>query len=269
MTYSITKTDGTIIKELEENVIEFDVVSNIGLIGKLSPNYGETQSNNFVHLAENFANNVEPDKPLTGMVYFNTDDQSLYICTDSSQKNWDKLLSIKYDMSDNPKNGDMYYNQELKQLFIFDESIEPLGEWVLIGPDNYTNKKKYNTVLETGKELSETYYEIPFESNTSNLVTIKIVANEKISNESVNYGVKEPECSAWIYKLLVNSYATTVGNLVKIVGSPTYELIGKSNNDFNIKLSIKDNRLNIGVNGTVSDNLSKVLWEMDIEVIKV
>lgn len=268
MTYSITKTDGTIIKELDENVIEFDVVSNIGLIGKLSPNYGETQSNNFIHLAENFAGINKPEKPLDGMTYFNTDDKSLYICTDANQKKWVKLLSIKYETSDNPQNGDMYYDQDLKQLFIFDDSIEPLGDWVLIGPDNYTNKKKYNTVLETSNNLSETSYEIPFESNTSNLVTIKIVGSEKISEDSVNYGIKEPECSAWIYKLLVNSYITTNGDIVKIIGSPTYELIGKTDNDFNIKLAIKENRLNITVSGQVSDKLSKILWEIDAEVLK-
>ena len=63
MTYNITKTNGTIVKELGENIIDFDTISYIGLIGKLSPNYGETQSNNFIHLAENFANATAPENP--------------------------------------------------------------------------------------------------------------------------------------------------------------------------------------------------------------
>lgn len=271
MTYNITKTNGTRIKELGENIIDFDVVSSIGLIGKLSPNYGETQSNNFIHLAENFANASAPTNPLVGMIYFNTLDKSLYMCTDEIQKSWTKLVSMKFEQSKNPQIGDMYYDKELKQLFVYDDSIEPTGEWVLIGPDNFLNKKKYSKKLITSSNMSESNYEISFDKNTSNLVTIKIVANEKISEKSNNYGHKEPESSAWIYKMLVNSYLTVNGDSVKIVGSPSYELIGQTDNatTWLVNCQIKDNRLLITTNGAVADKLSSINWEIDIEVLKV
>ena len=137
MTYNITKTNGTIVKELGENIIDFDTRSSIGLIGKLSPNYGETQSNNFIHLAENFANATAPENPLVGMIYFNTIDKSLYMCTDEIQKSWTKLVSMKFEQPKNPKTGDMYYDKEHKQLYVYDDTIKTAGKWVLIGPDNY------------------------------------------------------------------------------------------------------------------------------------
>lgn len=271
MAYNITKTNGVKLKELEENVIDFDTLSKIGLIGKLSPNYGETQSNNFVHLAENFANNTAPETPLLGMVYFNTNDKSLYMCTDEVQKKWTKLASIKFEPTKDPQNGDMYYDVDQHQLFVYDGTIKPYGEWVLIGPDNYTNKRKYSTVLTTSSNMYESNYEVNFDSKTSNLITVKIVASEKISEKSTSYGRKVPECSAWIYKMLVNSYVTTDGDVVKIVGSPTYEIIGQTNGatKWSINPTIVDNRLLISVVGKVDDVLSSINWEIDVEVLKV
>lgn len=271
MTYNITKTNGTIVKELGENIIDFDTISSIGLIGKLSPNYGETQSNNFIHLAENFANATAPENPLIGMVYFNTVDKSLYMCTDEIQKSWTKLVSMKFEQPKNPKTGDMYYDKEHKQLYVYDDTIKPIGQWVLIGPDNYLNKKKYSTVLTTSSNMSESNYEISFEKNTSNLVIIKIVANEKISEKSNNYGRKEPETSAWIYKMLINSYLTLDGDAVKLVGAPSYELVGQSDDakKWIVNPQIKDNRLLITTNGLTNDKLSSIKWEIDVEILKV
>lgn len=271
MVYNITKTNGIKLKELEENVIDFSTVSNIGLIGKLSPNYGETQSNNFIHLAENFASNEAPELPLLGMVYFNTNDKTLYMCTDEIQKIWTKLVAMKFEPTKDPQTGDMYYNENQHQLFVYDDTIKPYGEWVLIGPDNYTNKKKYATVLKTSNNMYESNYELSFDANTSNLITVKIVANEKISEKSNNYGKKLPECSAWIYKMLVNSYLTLDGEDVKMIGSPSYEIIGQTDKaiDWKITPSINDNRLLLTVFGKADDVLSTIDWEIDVEVLKV
>jgi hypothetical protein len=269
--YNITKTDGTIIKEIGENIIDFDTISNIGLIGKLSPNYGETQSNNFVHLVENFAGTTTPENPLSGMIFFNKTDNSLYVCTDATQKTWTKMASLNFEKPKSPQRGDMFYDQDDKQLFIFDDSIDPFGDWVLIGPDNYMHKQKVSSVIETSKSMGEGSYTIDLDSEKVGLITLKIVASEKISTKSVYYTKKVPACSAWIYKLLVNNYVSATGDYAIMVGSPTYELIGQTDDakDWTVNVEVKDNQLVITVNATISDKNTSIQWEVDGEILKV
>jgi hypothetical protein len=119
--------------------------------------------------------------------------------------------------------------------------------------------------------MSESIYELDMPSSASSLVTIKIVASEKISTRSVNYTKKAPNCSAWVYKTLVNSYPTTEGDVVKMVGTPTYDLIGQTDDakKWYVDVAVKENRLNITVNGAVTDKNTSLQWEIDIETLKV
>ena len=83
MTYTIRHADNSKLIELESEIIDTETVSGIGLIGYLTPNYGETQSNNFVHLVENFANYTFPENPLKGQLFYklsSNTDGSLYLC---------------------------------------------------------------------------------------------------------------------------------------------------------------------------------------------
>ena len=54
MAYTINKTDGTVLVQLEDGVL--DTTTNLDLIGKSYSGYGEVQNENFVKLLENFAN---------------------------------------------------------------------------------------------------------------------------------------------------------------------------------------------------------------------
>lgn len=282
MAYNIKKTDGTPLfgeSGLAENVVD-TTKTPLALIGKLTPDYGNYQSENFVHITENFANDTFPENPLKGQFAYNTQDACMYICVDDTLKSWVKMMSIKFEKSINPQSGDMYYDTDEKKLYIYDTTIGKYGEYVLIGPENYNNKRHESKVIKSDKSLSGTYCDIAIDENTSNLITIRIVAQEKM-NAQINpeYGVRKPESAAWIYKMLVNSYTNENANqVIEIVGNPNYELIGRTSGEalnWTVNPQIYNNYLRIRVNGVgttspvITSEMDSVEWEIDVEIIKV
>lgn len=282
MSYNIKKTNGEPLfgeTGLPENQIDINKTP-LALIGKLTPDYGNYQSENFVHLAENFANDVFPVNPLKGLLAYNTKDNCLYVCTDEVLKKWTKLLSIRFEQQLNPQIGDMYYNVEDKKLYVYDDTVGEYGDYVLIGPSNFKNKKTDAVVLESDRDIQSAFYSIDIETGTANLVTLKVVACEKMDAVlHPEYGIRTPECASWVYKMLIQSYVLESGaTKTVIVGEPNYELIGRTNGqalNWKVTPEIFDNRLQIGVEGVGTTNplitpeMGRVDWEIDIEIVKV
>ena len=71
--------------------------------------------------------------------------------------------------------------------------------------------------------------------------------------------------------MLINSYLTVDGDVTKLVGAPSYELVGQSDNakTWVVNPRIKDNRLLITTNGLTNDKLSSIAWEIAVEILKV
>lgn len=282
MSYNIKKTNGEPLfgeAGLPENEVN-TTKTPVALIGKLTPDYGNYQSENFVHITENFANDVFPENPLKGQLAYNTSDDCIYVCVDDILKTWAKMLSIRFEQHSKPQTGDMYYNIDDKKLYIYDETVGEYGDYVLIGPTNFKNKKTDSTVLESDRDIKSSFYNIEIEPGTTNLVTLKIVAREKMdSATNPEYGIRVPECSAWVYKMLVHSYMLDTGaSKTVMVDDPNFELIGRTNGqalNWTVEPSIFDNMLQIKVEGVGTKNplitpeMDRVDWEIDIEIVKV
>lgn len=282
MSYNIKKTNGEPLfgeMGLPENQVDINKTP-LALVGKLTPDYGNYQSENFVHLLENFACDVFPSNPLRGQLAYNTSNNCLYVCVDDKLGEWTKILSIRFEQQSNPQPGDMYYDIESKKLYVYDETVGEYGDWVLIGPSNFKNKKTDATVLETDRDIKTASYSINFDAETSNLVTLKVVACEKMDKDlHPNYGARNPECASWIFKMLVQTYKLSSGAMeTVIVGEPNYELIGRTSGEalnWQVKPVIYENMLQINVSGVGDDNqlitpdMDRVDWEIDIEIVKV
>lgn len=291
MSYNIVRTDGSKLVELASEMIDSDTVSNIGLIGKLSPNYGETQSNNFVHLAENFASDIFPQAPLKGMLCYRTDRKGLYVCINDNvdetnlEESWVKLPSVKFESVEPPassaQKGDMWFDENTKRLYVFDSDLK---KWICVGPEDFYNSISKTEIGSTGDGSVYTYtfdFDKAKELNdTSYLVTINVIGKEIIPVTSSLYGIKETETVAWTVRMLINSYTKTINDenavVRTIVGEPNYETIGRTlgvAQDWTIDTKIDDVNHNLQVvlkgSPTNSKDDLKVQWAVDIKMVKV
>lgn len=79
MAYTIVKSDGQVLTTIADGQINTTSTS-LGLPGRNYAGYGQTLDTNFVHMLENFASTTPPANPLRGQLWYNTNNQTLYVC---------------------------------------------------------------------------------------------------------------------------------------------------------------------------------------------
>jgi len=95
MSYTILLTNGTVLTTIPDGTINTTSTS-LGLPGRNYAGYGQPIDENFVWLTENFANTAPPANPLAGQLWYNTNNQTLYVCPiqgTTSASNWLALTS--------------------------------------------------------------------------------------------------------------------------------------------------------------------------------
>lgn len=78
MTYSINKTDGSLLTEILDSSIDTKA-TDIILIGKNVTGYGEFINENFVKLLENFASTSEPSNAIMGQLWYDTAEERIKV----------------------------------------------------------------------------------------------------------------------------------------------------------------------------------------------
>ncbi len=84
MAYTIVKSDGTVLTTIADGQINTTSTS-IGLPGRNYAGYGQTLDENMVHMLENFASTEPPANPLRGQLWYNTNNQTLYVCPEDGE----------------------------------------------------------------------------------------------------------------------------------------------------------------------------------------
>lgn len=79
MAYTIIKSDGTVLTTIADGTLNTTSTS-IKLPGRNFAGYGTYFDTNFVWMVENFAALTPPANPLRGQLWFNTNDNNLYVC---------------------------------------------------------------------------------------------------------------------------------------------------------------------------------------------
>ncbi len=95
MAYTIIKSDGTILTTIADGTINTTSTS-LGLPSRNFSGYGKTLDTNFVHQLENFADSSPPPNPLRGQLWYNTNNQTMYVCPsdgETNASNWIALTS--------------------------------------------------------------------------------------------------------------------------------------------------------------------------------
>lgn len=274
MTYNITRTNGFNLVDLDENVIDTTTISGIGLIGKLTPNYGETQSNNFVHLVENFSNDEFPENPITGQLCYRSDVKSLYLCVnEQSIDKWRKiLLIIEQNTQPTATDGILWFNTDTNVLSFYNSVT---NKWVSINPNNEVNNDVINKNI-TSEKLSSGTHKFSIDFSTFDAyrdccyaVDISVLIREIIDDSTVDYMTEFPDCYFEKDTLLINSKTTYLNSIptkeIKIVNQPMRNIIGyqMDNMDLDISFTTYGSVLDIVIESTLNRNLSKILCNIN------
>jgi microcystin-dependent protein len=145
MPYQILKTDGTILIELADGITD-SISSSISLIGKNVVGFGQTQNSDFIHMLENFAYGIPPISPLTGQLWFDTENNSLNVYNGE----WQTLGIITYAATPPGISiqGNLWFDTTTNQL-----NVNTGTGFITIGPEGVTG---FNTTKFVSTNLTDT-----------------------------------------------------------------------------------------------------------------
>ena len=142
MSYTINRYNKTQVAIVADGTI--DSTLDIKLIGKNYAGYGEVQNENFVNLLENFAGGAEPPRPISGQVWFDTDNNKLKFY-DGNKFRSAGGAEIASTQPTGQAIGDFWYDTVNNQLWALNSS----NGYTLIGPQGVAGSQ--TTELRTRK----------------------------------------------------------------------------------------------------------------------
>lgn len=124
MPYTINKTNGTILTDVLDNSVD-KLTTDLALVGKSTPNYGEFFNENFVKLLENFASSDQPRAPLKGQLWYDTGVERLKIYNGLLWKDFNRPVVSATRPVLTP--GEFWINPETRQLYFNDGTDNTLA----------------------------------------------------------------------------------------------------------------------------------------------
>lgn len=155
MAYNINKSDENkspiTVPDMPPGINTVD--TSLSLVGRNYPNYGQAISENFLHLLENFASQLQPTNPIEGQLWYDTSDPSEKKLKVFDGATWYPTNGVHKSATPpvNIKLGDIWVDTEAQLLKIYNGV-----DWTLIGPS-------YSSSLRTGA------YPAQIEDRTGNM----------------------------------------------------------------------------------------------------
>jgi hypothetical protein len=144
MAYTLRLTNGKILLNLPDQ--QFDNVStSLTLIGKNVNAYGTDINQNYIHILENFANNVSPREPLTGQLWYDTNSQQVKVYTARKEFKPVGAPIISPTKPITLSQGDLWFDSSSNQLKFQKDATNI----VVIGPDFDASQGKSGWVTES------------------------------------------------------------------------------------------------------------------------
>jgi len=131
MSYRINKTDGSLLVELVDGIID-TATTDLSLVGKNYKGYGEAFYENFVALLENFAATSAPANPLKGQLWYDTSDNRLKLYNGTTFRIAGGPI-VAPDRPANPVEGDLWIDNNNRKFHMYDGTA-----WTEVGP-SYTS----------------------------------------------------------------------------------------------------------------------------------
>lgn len=126
MTYRINKTDGTILTDLVDGVVDNTTV-DLTLIGRNYPGFGEALNENFVKLLENFSSTSAPENAIQGQLWYDASENRLKVYDGETFVSANG--TIVGDVASNVDTGDLFVDTSVDQLKFYNGT-----EFITVGP---------------------------------------------------------------------------------------------------------------------------------------
>lgn len=166
MAYTVNKTDTSSTPNsytVQDSVL--NTQTDLSLVGKGYAGYGEVIAENFLHLLENFADQTEPSKPITGQLWYDKTDERLKVYTGST---FSPTGGARYqaDAPSGQVQGDLWIDSDTGQLYFYNGSSN-----VLVGPPSSTGTTNGLT-FETIQDSTDANQNITNVYNDGNRIAI-------------------------------------------------------------------------------------------------
>jgi len=129
MSYKLNRTDGSLLVELQDGVID-TTSSDITLVGRNYKGFGEYLNENYISLLENFASTSAPSNPISGQLWYDLSDQRLKIYNGTTFRTAGGPIVSSTQPS--MIAGDLWINNDENKLYFYDGT-----DLVAVGP-SYT-----------------------------------------------------------------------------------------------------------------------------------
>jgi hypothetical protein len=146
MTYTIRKTDGSVLTTLADGLKD-SASSSLTFIGRNLSNFGEYQNNNFLHILENFAFGSAPASPIRGQLWYDINDRRIKVY---SGGDW-LPIAINHYSSEKPTVGQLgylWYDTVYQQLY-----VHTGADYALVGPERAKGFNETRLITTTTNDL--------------------------------------------------------------------------------------------------------------------
>ena len=169
MSYTINKTDGSVLLTLQDGTVNDEI--GLWLIGRNATNFGDYQNENFVRLLENFADNIPPSQssafnPLEGTIWYDTTTEKIKVFDGT---NWNPV-SERFVANTTPataKVGDQWYDTSANQLKSYTGT-----QWLLVGPGYTSSQGKSGAIVETIVDANVVSHTVINSYTNGNLISV-------------------------------------------------------------------------------------------------
>jgi hypothetical protein len=178
-------------------------VSNLSLIGRNYPLYGQAINQNFLSLLENFANPSAPPNSIEGQLWYDSYNQVLKV--NDAVTGWIPVNGV-YEQELQPttvKPGDIWVETDTSILYIFNGST-----WILVGPTSTSGTKTgaYTTTL---KDIKGSDHNVIMMYLVD--IALEIISKEEFTPASVIPGFNNLSIGVNISSVVTNKLPTFNG----------------------------------------------------------